>query len=63
MAVSVGDNIPDVEVRVLGDDGAPTTVQTGDVLGTRQGRSVCSPWCIHPRLFQASHAWFRAERG
>ena len=34
MAVSVGDNIPDVEVRVLGDDGAPTTVQTGDVLGT-----------------------------
>ncbi len=34
MAVSVGDNIPDVEVRVLGDDGAPAPVQTGEVLGT-----------------------------
>ena len=34
MAVAVGDNIPDVEVRVLNDEGAPTPVQTGDVLGT-----------------------------
>ncbi len=34
MAVSVGDNIPDIEVRVLNDEGAPTPVQTGDVLGT-----------------------------
>ena len=34
MAVSVGDNIPDVEVRVLNDEGAPTPVQTGDVLGS-----------------------------
>ena len=34
MAVAVGDNIPDVEVRVLNDVGAPTPVQTGDVLGT-----------------------------
>lgn len=34
MAVSVGDRIPDIEVRVLGDDGAPTPVQTGEVLGT-----------------------------
>ena len=34
MAVAVGDNIPDVEVRVLNDEGAPTPVQTGDVLGS-----------------------------
>ena len=34
MAVSVGDNIPDVEVRVLNEEGAPTPVQTGDVLGS-----------------------------
>jgi len=34
VAVSVGDTIPNVEVRVLGDDGAPAPVQTGDVLGT-----------------------------
>ena len=34
MAVSVGDTIPNVEVRVLGEDGAPTPVQTGDVLGS-----------------------------
>ncbi len=34
MAVSVGDRIPDVEVRVLGDDGAPMPVQTGDILGS-----------------------------
>lgn len=34
MAISVGDSIPNVEVRVLGDDGAPAPVQTADVLGT-----------------------------
>ena len=34
MAVSVGDNVPDIEVRILNEEGAPTPVQTGDVLGT-----------------------------
>jgi peroxiredoxin len=33
MAVAVGDKIPDVEVRVLGPDGAPEAVRTGEVLG------------------------------
>ena len=33
MAVSVGDRIPDVEVRTLGSDGMPVPVQTGEVLG------------------------------
>lgn len=38
MAVSAGDRIPDVEVKILGDDGAPQSVQTGEVLG--KGRVV-----------------------
>ena len=37
MPVSVGDDIPDVELRTMGPDG-PVTVRTGDVLGT--GRVV-----------------------
>jgi peroxiredoxin len=37
MAISVGDKIPDVDVRTMGPEG-PTTVRTGDVLGT--GRVV-----------------------
>ena len=32
--VAVGDRIPDVEVQVLGEDGFPKAVRTGDVLGT-----------------------------
>jgi len=34
MAISVGDKVPDVEVKTLGADGAPQTVRTGEVLGT-----------------------------
>lgn len=34
MSVAVGDNIPDITVHVLSDEGAPTPVQTGDVLGS-----------------------------
>lgn len=34
MAVAVGDKVPDVEVRVLNDEGAPTPVRTGEVLGS-----------------------------
>ena len=34
MAIAVGDKIPDIEVRVLSDEGVPTPVQTGEVLGT-----------------------------
>jgi peroxiredoxin len=32
MAISVGDRIPDVEIRTMGPDG-PVAVRTGDVLG------------------------------
>ncbi len=38
MTVSVGDKVPDVEVHVLGADGRPQSVRTGDVLGS--GRVV-----------------------
>ena len=34
MAIAVGDKVPDVEVRTLGADGMPQTVQTGEVLGS-----------------------------
>lgn len=34
MAISVGDKVPDVGVKVLGGDGKPQTVQTGEVLGS-----------------------------
>ena len=37
MAISVGDKVPDVEVKTMGPDGAPS-VKTGEVLGT--GRVV-----------------------
>ena len=34
MAVSVGDNIPDVEVQVLNDEGMPAGVQTSELFGS-----------------------------
>jgi peroxiredoxin len=34
MAISVGDKIPDVEVKVLGAGGRPESVRTGEVLGS-----------------------------
>ena len=34
MIVKVGDRVPDIEVHVLGADGRPTPVRTGEVLGT-----------------------------
>lgn len=38
MAVQVGDKVPDVVIHVLGEDGRPTPVQSGEVLGS--GRIV-----------------------
>ena len=38
MTVSVGDNVPDVVIHVLGEDGRPAPVQSGDILGS--GRIV-----------------------
>jgi len=33
MTVSVGDRIPDVEIKTMGANGAPQSVRTGEVLG------------------------------
>jgi glutaredoxin/glutathione-dependent peroxiredoxin len=33
MTIAVGDKVPDVEVRTLGDDGMPQSVRTAEVLG------------------------------
>jgi glutaredoxin/glutathione-dependent peroxiredoxin len=38
MSVSVGDKVPDVEVKTLGADGMPASVRTGELLGS--GRVV-----------------------
>ena len=55
MVASVGDRIPDVEVQILGDDGFPKAVRTGEVLGT--GKVVLfsvpgafTPGCTHIHL-------------
>jgi peroxiredoxin len=34
MSVSVGEAIPDVKVHILGEDGMPQPVQTGEILGS-----------------------------
>ena len=34
MAIEVGDKIPDVEVKVLGEDGMPASVSTAEILGS-----------------------------
>jgi glutaredoxin/glutathione-dependent peroxiredoxin len=38
MSVSVGDKVPDVEVKTMGADGMPAATRTGEVLGS--GRVV-----------------------
>ncbi len=52
MAVSVGDQIPDVEVRVLNEDGAPTPVQTSDILGTGKVVLFAVPGAFTPGCSQ-----------
>jgi peroxiredoxin len=34
MPIAVGDKVPDVEVKTLGEDGMPQSVRTGEALGT-----------------------------
>jgi glutaredoxin/glutathione-dependent peroxiredoxin len=38
MLVSVGDKVPDVEVKTMGEDGMPAAIRTGEALGS--GRVV-----------------------
>jgi glutaredoxin/glutathione-dependent peroxiredoxin len=47
MAIEVGSKIPDVGVKVL-RDGAPTTVQTADVLGTGKVVLIAVPGAFTP---------------
>ncbi len=52
MAVSVGDTIPDVEVRVLNDEGSPTPIQTAEVLGTGKVVLFAVPGAFTPGCSQ-----------
>jgi peroxiredoxin len=47
MAIEVGSKIPDVGVKVL-QDGAPATVQTGDVLGSGKVVLIAVPGAFTP---------------
>jgi glutaredoxin/glutathione-dependent peroxiredoxin len=47
MAIEVGSKIPDVEVKVL-QDGTPTSVQTGDVLGRGKVVLIAVPGAFTP---------------
>jgi len=48
MAISVGDKIPDVEVRRLNEEGMPEPVRTGDVLGARKVVLFAVPGAFTP---------------
>lgn len=48
MAVQVGDQIPNVEVQVLSPEGAPETVQSGDILGSGKVVLVAVPGAFTP---------------
>ena len=52
MTIAVGDAVPNIEVRVLGDDGMPTPVQTGDVLGTGKVVLFAVPGAFTPGCSQ-----------
>ncbi len=34
MSISVGDRIPDVEIKTMGSEGGPVTISTGEALGS-----------------------------
>ena len=45
MVLSVGDRIPDIELKTMGDEGAPVSARTGDVLG--KGKVVLFAVPVH----------------
>src|ERR1700691_659049 len=47
MTIEVGSKVPDVEVKVL-QDGMPTSVQTGDVLGKGKAVLIAVPGAFTP---------------
>ncbi len=52
MTVSVGDRIPDIQVQVLGEDGNPEPVQTGEFLGTGKVVLFAVPGAFTPGCSQ-----------
>lgn len=48
MAVSVGDKIPDVEVKVLNTEGMPTSISTSEVLGVGKVVLFAVPGAFSP---------------
>jgi glutaredoxin/glutathione-dependent peroxiredoxin len=68
MSINIGDKIPDVEIKTMGPEGAPTSVRTGDALG--QGKVVLfavpgafTPGCsrVHLPGFVSQAAELRAK--
>lgn len=53
MAVQVGDQVPDVAVQVLSPEGAPETVQSGEILGTGKVVLVAVPGAFTPTCSNA----------
>ena len=58
MAINVGDAVPDIEVRVPDEGGMPTSVQTGDVLGTGKVVLFAVP-VFYNRLHHGSPPYIR----
>lgn len=52
MAIKVGDRIPDVQVHVLGDNGMPAPVSTGEVLGSGKVVLFAVPGAFTPGCSQ-----------
>lgn len=52
MAIKVGDRIPDVQVHVLGDNGMPAPVNTGEVLGSGKVVLFAVPGAFTPGCSQ-----------
>ncbi len=52
MSVKVGDRIPDVQVHVLGDNGMPAPVRTGEVLGSGKVVLFAVPGAFTPGCSQ-----------
>lgn len=52
MSITVGDAVPNIEVRVLDDEGRPSPVQTGEVLGTGKVVLFAVPGAFTPGCSQ-----------
>jgi peroxiredoxin len=53
MTIAVGDKVPDVEVKVLGEDGMPASVSAAEVLGTGKVVLFAVPGAFTPGCSKA----------